>query len=120
MDRRETIKGLKNLFSHYELDLPNTDSLGILNMAIAALEKEDAEEQGLLVRLPCKIGDTVWGIRAYKGTKHPQQGIVSEMYFLPDMSLQIVIKHVCRGKFGETVFLTREEAEQALRGMGSE
>lgn len=65
---------------------------------------------------PCKVGDTVWGIRNYRGKKHPQQGIVSEMYFLKDMTLQILVKHVARGKFGKTVFLTREEAEAALKG----
>lgn len=26
----------------------------------ALAEYEDLEEQGLLVRLPCKVGDTVW------------------------------------------------------------
>ena len=29
----------------------------------------------------------------------------------------VVVKNVCHGKFGETVFLTREEAEEALRRM---
>lgn len=79
-----------------------------------------ADGPGAFARLPCKIGDTVWGIRRYKGIKHPQQGVVSEMYFLPGMSLQIVVKHICRGGFGEKIFLTREEAERALRERGSE
>lgn len=32
----------------------------IKNMIKKLAEYEDLEEQGLLVRLPCKVGDTVW------------------------------------------------------------
>lgn len=39
MTVEEGIKGLRNLFSEYELDLPDTDSLEILHMATNALEK---------------------------------------------------------------------------------
>lgn len=38
MTNEEAIKGLKNLFSIYELDLPYTDSLEIEEMAIEALQ----------------------------------------------------------------------------------
>lgn len=40
MTNQEAIQGLKNLFSEHELDLPCTDSLEVLNMAIEALEKQ--------------------------------------------------------------------------------
>lgn len=40
MTNQEAIKGLNNLFSEYELTLPCTDSLEILHMAVAALEKQ--------------------------------------------------------------------------------
>lgn len=66
------------------------------------------------VKLPCKIGDFVWAIRSFHGHKHPQRGIVSDMYFLKDMSLQIVVKYVARGKWGETVFATDKEAYAAI------
>lgn len=65
--------------------------------------------------LPCKIGDLVWGIRCYRGVDKPQEGRVSEMYFLPDMKLQIVVKHICRGEYGKNVFSTKREAEEAIR-----
>lgn len=68
------------------------------------------------VEMPCKIGDFVWAIRKFKGKKHPQRGIVSDMYFLKDMSLQIVVKYVARGKWGETVFATDKEAYAAIGG----
>ena len=66
------------------------------------------------VELPCKIGDFVWAIRSYKGKKHPQRGIVSDMFYMNDMTLQIVVKHVARGKWGETVFATDKEAYEAI------
>lgn len=39
MTEREAIDGLKNLFSEHELDLPGTDSLEILHMAVTAMER---------------------------------------------------------------------------------
>lgn len=66
--------------------------------------------------VPCKIGDRVWAIRSYKGHKHPQDGIVSEMFFTKDMGLQIVVKHIARGEWGKTVFATREEAVAVIEG----
>jgi hypothetical protein len=65
---------------------------------------------------PVRVGQTVWGIRNYHSIKHPQEGKVSEMYFTEDMRLLIKIKHICIGEWGKTVFLTREAAEQALKG----
>ena len=67
-----------------------------------------------MVEIPCKIGDFVWAIRNFKGKKHPQRGIVSDMYFANDMSLVIVVKHIARGKWGETVFATDKEAYAAI------
>ncbi len=66
------------------------------------------------VILPCKIGDLVWAIRSFKGICHPQQGIVSEIYFTQDMRLQIVVKNVARGLWNERVFSTYEEAVAAI------
>ena len=67
------------------------------------------------VEVPCKIGDFVWAIRNFKGKKHPQRGIVSDMYFSKDMSLQIVVKYVARGEWGKTVFATDEEVYAAIK-----
>lgn len=67
------------------------------------------------VEVPCKIGDVVWGIRNYKGIPTPQMGSVSEMFFVGNMKLCIVVKHVCRGEWGKQVFATHEEAYAAAR-----
>lgn len=68
------------------------------------------------VELPCKIGDYVWAIRNFKGHKHPLRGVVSNMYFTRDMKLNIVVKYVARGKWGETVFATDAEAYAVING----
>ena len=87
---------------------------------ISAAEKlahyEDLEEQGRLITLPCKIGDTVYGIRRFHGDRIVKAGTVSEMYFSQNMKLVIVIKNLCRGFWGENIFGTKEEAEAALKG----
>lgn len=76
---------------------------------------EDLEEAGRLIELPCKIGDTVYGIRRYHNERKVQSGIVSEMYFTRENRLIIVIKHVCRGYWGENIFGSFEEAKAALK-----
>ena len=76
---------------------------------------EDLAEQGKLIELPCKIGDTAYGIRRYKG-RIVKSGTVSEMFYNQDGELIIAIKNVCRGCWGKQIFRTREEAEAALKG----
>ncbi len=60
---------------------------------------EDAEEQGRLVVLPCKVGDLVWSAD-----------------FDGAYTFKFEIRHLPR--IGKDIFLTREEAEKALEGMG--
>lgn len=67
------------------------------------------------VELPCKMGDTVWGIKAFNhGRLLAKQGIVHQMFFGDDMRLCICVKDVCRGEWGKNVFATKEEAEVAI------
>lgn len=68
------------------------------------------------VEIPCRIGDRVWAIRNYGGHKHPQDGIVHEMYFTEGMRLIIHVKHIARGEWGKEIFATREEAVSAIMG----
>ena len=76
----------------------------------------DALLESGLIALPCERGQSVWIIRNFSGgNKRPVEGIVSEMFYRSDMELVIVVKYEGRGIFGETVFLTREEAEAKLR-----
>ena len=80
---------------------------------------KEAEEQGLLVRLPCKVGDTVYV---------PTRNFISELriimvsvdmhgtYFRWMLSSGIYpnLDGFSGSKLGKTVFLTREEAEKKL------
>ena len=70
---------------------------------------EDLEEKGLLIELPCKVGDTVYAIVNKK--------------IIEDVADRIEINHLCKkistAKHSwlcnfDNVFLTKEEAEQAL------
>lgn len=102
-----------------------------LNYAVGeAIDKlaayEEAEEQGLLVRMPCKVGDMVYLL--WSCGKHGKS--VSEMVVKHiDIDLMLDIEFACRkekgtGRYwffkpkdiGKTVFLTREEAETVLKG----
>nr|DAH33834.1 MAG TPA: Manganese responsive transcriptional regulator member uptake regulator, fur, mur [Caudoviricetes sp.] len=90
-------------------------------------EYEDLEEQGLLVRLPCKIGDTVYRVNA--GAKQPIIPMtVSEIHFLCYKNERTVrfdaIDKEYMGEscyrledIGRIVFLTHEEAEKKLEEM---
>ena len=91
---------------------------------------ENAEEQGLLVRLPCKIGDTVYRVNA--GAKQPIIPMtVSEIHFLCYKN-ERAVRFDAIGKedmgescyrledIGRIVFLTREEAEKKLEELKNE
>lgn len=88
---------------------------------------EDLEEQGLLVRLPCKVGDTVYRVNA--GAKQPIIPMtVSEIHFLCYKN-ERAVRFDAIGKedmgescyrledIGRIVFLTREDAEKKLEEM---
>ena len=83
---------------------------------------EDAEEQGLLLRLPCKVGDAVYQITRDFISEYQ----ITSMTIYP-YSIQFnwectkgIYKNVvgfADFEIGETVFLTREEAEAKLKEM---
>lgn len=71
------------------------------------------DEQGLLVRLPCKVGDSVFII---VGKDISRQGIrkieISDNSIIFKTNRQKRIFNVA--EFGKTVFLAREDAEKKL------
>ena len=82
-------------------------------------ELAEADKDGRLVVLPCKVGDTVWRI-VRDGEPHITRDEVRDMYFADDMTLCVELvggRVTFTEKFGKTIFLSREEAEKALRGM---
>lgn len=83
---------------------------------------EDAEENGLLIHLPCRVGDTVYILAGCFGTFY-EEDICDGFYVGRDGVLQVKVlnnkgNHGTYGVMGKTVFLTREEAEQTLKQMG--
>ena len=89
---------------------------------------EDAEEQGLLLRPPCKVGDTLY--RVNKGAKEPVIMMrVIQLYVKQLHKDRTVIRidaindndmdESCYflEDIGEKVFFTREEAETKLKEM---
>ena len=95
-------------------------------------EYEDLEEQGLLIRLPCKACSATYLIcsRYTKCSKHGEefeeydcQGCEDECdshkeYYIHknlSVDLEWIVRNINR--FGKTVFLTQSEAEEALRKM---
>lgn len=87
-------------------------------------EYEDAEEKGLLLRLPCKLGDEVYILAGRFGTFY-EKDTCDGFYLGRDKVLQIKVRndkgnHGTYGVLGKTVFLTQEEAEEALRRMEGE
>lgn len=90
-------------------------------------EYEDLEEQGLLIRLHCKRGDTVYFIKsAFSVAAFPIEAKVTSVCGLNcDNDAIYSAATKCNGidrKFknsdiGKTVFLTQAEAEEALKRM---
>ena len=79
---------------------------------------EDAEEKGLLLRLPCKVGDKVYRpvpklYRTYTKSVITDICITEDgIFFSTDKRIDWKIETI-----GKTIFLTKEEAEQALKEM---
>ncbi len=94
---------------------------------------KDLEEQGLLVRLSCKVGDAVWdndfGYPKLYEIKAFSYGYC-DSYVEPDIEDEIIFYYEdyngsITGAFpmseiGKTVFLTCEEAEKKLEEMKNE
>ena len=89
-------------------------------------ELAEADKDGRVVVLPCKVGDTVWIVGAVRKLYSAKV----RTFFCgnpsavrgrdPDGHIHMIRTTECdipMQEFGKTVFLSREEAEKALRGM---
>ena len=96
-----------------EIKAPLTED-AMINLAAQALgvepsrlrELAEADKDGCVVVLPCKVGDTVWRIK-WTFETYPDK---SEPYIEPDAFLLQDVFNI-----GKTVFLTREEADHELK-----
>ena len=116
-----------------EIKAPFTEDT-MINMAAQALGVEpnrlrefaEADKDGRVVVLPCKVGDTVWIVGAVRKLYSAKV----RTFFCgnpsavrgrdPDGHIHMIRTTECdipMQEFGKTVFLSREEAEKALREM---
>lgn len=93
----------------FDLDITcqPSEARKILNLATKLKEYEDLEEQGRLIKLPCKVGDGVYYIL----------GIPNETPCAID---KCTFKLSDINKIGKTVFLTKSEAEEKLKELKGE
>ena len=124
-DEKNGISGIKVFESDDKVPLVEVLSGEYLYPAIEKLATyEDLEEQGLLVRLPCKVGDTMFRIN--KGAKNPIIELTVTQIDITRRSYNLeVIDRDCgelmcfKDDIGKSVFLTREEAENKLEEMNN-
>lgn len=116
----------------YDGNFCGTDECPVLNAVADKLgEYERAEEHGLLVRLSCKVGDTVWDndfgypepyeIKAFSygycdSYVEPGIGTEDEIIFYYENYTRSITGAFPMSEIGKTV-LTREEAEKKLEEM---
>lgn len=101
----------------------------ILNVATKLKEYEDLEEQGRLLKLPCKVGDTVWDNDygrpcAYTITAF-SFGECEEYICEPVTTKEVVFYYAnlsgsitgsfAESEIGKSVFLNKSEAEAKLK-----
>lgn len=95
-------------------------------------EYEDLEEKGLLLKLPCKIGDIIYEVDEgilFDDVIEPIECKVTHILIVSKVYIEIeVIKGHGVGStynfeiedFNKTVFLTKEEAEKELERLNNE
>lgn len=130
----ESTFSLADVIDALEMELSEPDKKHPVNARILTYEEankwqeyKNLEEQGLLVRLPCKVGDTVYRVNV--GAKQPIIPMtVSEIHFLCYKN-ERAVRFDAIGKedmgescyrledIGRIVFLTREEAKKKLEEM---
>lgn len=93
------------LEKHSGVDIPD-DTVKVLlitNESVDFYKKcKSLEEQGRLIKLPCKVGDTVY---------HVVQGRIIEV---SNVDLFFLLLSVVENRFNNSVFLTKSEAEAKL------
>lgn len=88
---------------------------------------EELESKGLLLSLPCKVGDTVYVlVEMNESGKYTRikADFIESIYQNPDGEWMISFRYIWHDTelfdIGQTVFLTKEEAEQKLESMKGE
>ena len=137
MDRLTTVNGNNNIelvINESRVRIKDTDTLAV---AKKLKEYEDMKEQDRLIKLPCKIGDTVYQLNVT--AKNPIIPLRVVEYRFAIVGNHVREKICCSDDFlskspniikiyyaediGDKIFLTKEEAEtiiKRLKGMDIE
>ena len=97
---------------------PTENALKLPGALSKLCDLEDVEQQGRLVVLPCKVGDTVYRI-VNDAEPHITKDLVCEIRVSASVTLVISLigdRIICEDDFGKIVFLSYQEAEAALKG----
>lgn len=116
MERLSDYQKAQKWLEGYEWDNePDADdNLATICEALQEIEKyKDLEEQGKLLKLPCTAGDTVYEVSDVGVRKHKVICIYLDEDNVPKLDLGWHCTIL--DNFGKTVFLTREEADAALK-----
>lgn len=133
MNTERMINELESVVEKYRNKMTFTGEINITAMCKDIIPKlrqlkdyEDLEEQGLLLKLPFKVGDTIY--KPNPITLHEVVRIRIESIFISDYEVNISGRttemhysfccHPC--DIGKTVFLTQAEAEEKLKKLESE
>ena len=126
---KETMKMMREFIGHASHRL-DCEGSRVKSLKSKLKNYKDLEEQGLLLRLPCKVGDTIYvngilgvgEVEEYKvirvdyhsnlATKRSEFYIEALLASAPENSIGFYDKEI-----GKTVFLTKAEAEQKLKEM---
>ena len=108
----EVIKNYgKNAIDIGQSSLDPVDDILLLQGAVNMIPAAD------VIVPPCKVGDTVW---------HKEEGYLLDSYKIKFIYYDMTASNISRDllfsveDFGKTVFLTKEEAEQALKEQNNE
>ena len=126
-------KEVKELFDKEDRESEPPESHCVVRRALRCIKKlvseveqykayNDLEEQGLLLRLPCKIGTKVYNITWWDDVQ--KKVVVKGKTYYRTIHKHKVSKstfgYTDIDDFGKTVFLTKSEAEQKLKEMESD
>ena len=125
---KETMKMMREFIGHASHRLDCEESR-VKSLKKKLKEYKQLEEQGLLLRLPCKIGDTIYEVsyenREFVIKEHIVKEFIYRTYRFPRIEIYCENENgflVCNniGKLDECLFLTQAEAEQKLKEMESD
>lgn len=129
---RLTVKWADKVYDIFDpVDVVDNEYSKINRILTKLGEYEDSEEQGRLIKLPCKVGDTVWDVDcgrpcAYTITAFSfgeceeyicEPVTTKETVFYYANSSGSITGSFAESEIGKSVFLTKSEAEKKLKEM---